>query len=513
MVRSGPAGASPAAPVRSYLRARGRARAGGYAERAYALLLALLVAGGILAGSLPGMSTAFADGPPVRPGPGTLLAIGLLCYAAVLGGAARFGPLAAAPARLSWLFPSPTSRRGLLWPTAAVVLGLATVLGLLHGAFVAWALVAPMGLLVVLAGGIAGLFVGGLATLTQTFTEGSAALLDRSALLLGAAAAALTVFDLPARIAVGGWFGPWAWPQAAADGMSPAALGTAGVLAAAVAGAALVRLDRVRLAGLATGGAFAGTLSSGVVTLDLGTAARVTEERRWARRSPRRTGLPRLPARLAVLAHDVLALRRSPDRLALISVAALPPALLAGVTGPGPLLAGAWLLSGLLAVGAVTDNARRDRDLPALARLLGLPGRRLLAVRSILPTVVGTAWGAGSLALLAASTAGNAVHWLLLGAVSGPALAVGALRAARRGAVRHELPPVVTPMGMVPTGPLHRLVTGWDLGLLCTLPTLVAVAAGDPAGAVPVQVAASLLGLFGFVAVAGARRTSPRSLS
>ncbi|MBE1484586.1 DUF6297 family protein [Plantactinospora soyae] len=512
MVRAGQGGASSAGPARGYLRTRGRARAGDHAQQAYLLLLALLVGGGILAGSLPRMSAVFAVGPLGRPAPGTLLALGLLWYAAALAGAARFGPLAAGPARLSWLLPSPTGRRGLLWPTAVAVLGLATVVGLLHGAFVAWALVAPMGLLVVLTGGIGGLLVGGLATLAQTFTEGSAALLDRSALLLGAAAAALAVLDPSARIVVGIWSGPWAWPQAVAGGASTDWLIAAGALAAGIAALALVRLDRVRLAGLADGGAFAGTLSSGVVTLDLGTAARVAEERRWARRSPGRTGLPRLPARLAVLAHDVLTLRRSPDRLALVAVATLPPALLAGVIGPGPLLAGAWLLSGLLAVGAVTDNARRDRDLPALTRLLGLPGRGLLVARAILPVVIGTAWGAGSLALVAGRVPGGAGHWLLLGAVAGPALAVGALRAARRGAVRHDLPPVVTPMGMMPTGPLHRVVTGWDLGLLCTLPTLLAIAAGNPAGAVPAQVAGSLLGLAGFIAVAGARRRSRRSL-
>jgi hypothetical protein len=497
---------------RAFLRARRRAGAGGQAERAYVLLLALLVGTAILASNLPKMSAAFAQGPPVTPPPGTLLAIGLLWYAAALAGAARFGPLAAGPARLSWLLTSPTSRRGLLWPTAVAVLGLATVVGLLHGAFVAWALVAPMGLLVALAGGISGLLVGGFAVLAQTWTDGSAAVLDRSALLLGAAAAALTVFDLPTWFAVPGWFGPWTWPQAVAGGAPPGWLVVAGVLAAAVAGSALVRLDRVRLSNLAAGGAVAGTVSTGVVTLDLGIAARAAEERRWAGRSPRRTGLPRLPGWLAVPVHDVLALRRSPDGLVLVAAGTLPPALLAGITGPGPLLAGAWLMSGLLAVGAVTGNARRDRDLPELGRLLGLSGRRLLAARSVVPAVVGTVWGAGSLSLAAARLPGDGADWLLLGAVAGPALAVGALRSARRGAVRHELPPLVTPMGLVPTGPLHRLVTWWDLGLLCVLPTLLALRTGDPAGAVPAQLAGSLLGLVGLIAVAGVGRRSRRSL-
>ncbi|MEN3612687.1 DUF6297 family protein [Plantactinospora sp. ZYX-F-223] len=503
-----PVTALPAAPVRAWLRARARAgtRPGGYAERAYLWLLAVLIGGAVLAGNAPRLVALLTQGRPVTPAPGILLAVGLLWYAAVLLGAARLGPLAAAPARLGWLLPSPTSRRGLLRPTAFAVLALATVAGLLHGGFVAWASVTPTELPVLLAGGIAGLALGGLAILAQTFTDGASVLLERSALVLGAVAAALTVLAPSGRFTAAAALGPWAWPQAAADGMSPGALAAVGVAAVGVAALALLRLDRVRLASLAAGGTLAQTVSTGVVTLDLGTAARAVEERRWAGRSPRRTGLPRLPGRFAVLAHDVTALRRSPGRLALAAAALLPPALLAGIAGPGPVLAGTWLLCGFVALGTVTGNARRDRDLPALGRLLGLSGRALLTGRLVLPVAVGAGWAAGSLALLAGDLPGAGPAWLLLGAVAGPGLAVGALRAARRGAVRHDLPPLVTPMGMVPTGPLHRLVTGVDLGLLCTLPVLLALGTGDPAGALPAQALASLLGVAGFGTVAGAER-------
>ncbi|GAB3986831.1 DUF6297 family protein [Plantactinospora veratri] len=504
-----PAAALSAAPVRAWLRARSRAgtRPAGYAERAYVGLLAVLIGGAVIAGTAPRLVALLAQGRPVAaPPPGLLLAVGLLWYAAVLLGAARLGPLAAAPARLAWLLPSPTSRRGLLRTTALAVLALATVAGLLHGAFVAWASMAPTELPVLLAGGIAGLLVGGLATLAQTFTDGPSVLLERCALLLGAVAAALTVLAPAGRFTVAEALGPWGWPQTAADGMSPGALAAVGVVAVGVAGLALLRLDRVPLTSLAAGGTFAQTVSAGVVTLDLGTAARAVEERRWAGRSPRRTGLPRWPGRFAVLGHDVTALRRSPGRLAVAAGALLPPALLAGITGPGPVLAGTWLLCGFVALGVVTGNARRDRDLPALTRLLGLSSRALLAARLVLPVLVAVTWAAGSLALVAGELPGAAPAWPLLGAAAGPGLAVGALRAARRGAVRHDLPPLVTPMGMVPTGPLHRAVTGVDLGLLCTLPALLALGTGDPAGAVPVQALGSLLGLAALLAVAGRLR-------
>ncbi|MEE6257401.1 DUF6297 family protein [Plantactinospora sonchi] len=506
-----------AGAARAWLRARNRTGAAGRLEGAYLALLTVLIGGGVAASVLPKLAARFAAGPPTVPGPTTLLALGLLWYAAVLAVAARFGPLAATPARISWLLSSPTGRRGLLWPTALTVLGLVTIAGLLHGTLVAWALTAPLGT-VVLAGGVAGLLVGSVATLVPTLVDEPATMLDRSALLLGAGAAVLAVVDLPTRAATAlGWLGPWGWPQVAAGELPgrvvdpplvagpPVWLAVAGVVAALVAGLALVRLDRVRLTTLSAGGVQVETLASGVASLDLGIVARLGEERRWAGRRPRRTGLPRFPGRFVALAHDLVTLRRSPDRLTLVGAALLPPVLAAGFLGPGPLLAGMWLLCGLVAAGVLTENARRDRDLPALGRLLGLPERELLAVRSILPVVVATCWSAGSLTLVARAFAEPVTPWLLLGVAAGPALATGALRAARRGAVRHDLPPIVTPMGWVPTAPLHRLVTAVDLGLLCGLPTLAAVATGDPAGWLPAQLAGSLLGLAGFVIVAGSR--------
>ncbi|MEO3745630.1 DUF6297 family protein [Plantactinospora sp. B5E13] len=508
--------ANSARAARAWLRARRRSRAANRLEQAYLGLLTVLVGGGVVASVLPKLASRFAAGPPTVPGPTTLLAIGLLWYAAVLAVAGRFGLLAAAPAQVSWLLSSPTGRRGLLWPTALVVLGLATLAGLLHGTLVAWALTAPL-TMVVLAGGVAGLFVGGAATLVPTVVSEPATVLDRFALLLGAGAAVLTIVDLPTRAAaVVGRLGPWGWPQTVAgDGGTsgdwpfvagpPGWLAVPGVAAVLLAGLALVRLDRVRLGTLAAGGAQVQTLTAGVVTLDLGIAARIGEERRWAARAPRRTGLLRFPGPMVALAHDLLTLRRSPERLALAGAALLPPVLSAGLLGPGPLLAVVWPLCGLLAAGVLTGNVRRDHDLPALGRLLGVPERGLLAVRSIVPVAVATCWSAGALALVAGAFSAAVLPWLLLGGAAGPALAAGALRAARRGAVRHDLPPIVTPMGWVPTAPLHRLVTAVDLGLLCTVPTLLAVVSGDPAGWLPVQLAGSLLGLAGLLALAGAR--------
>jgi hypothetical protein len=99
---------------------------------------------------------------------------------------------------------------------------------------------------------------------------------------------------------------------------------------------------------------------------------------------------------------------------------------------------------------------------------------------------VGVVWGLCSLGLV--------------GAAAGLALAAGAMRAARRGRVRHEFPPIVTPMGYVPTGLLYWVVTGLDLGVLLTAPTFLMIAGGlSPPPAFGLQSVASLVGLGLFI--------------
>ncbi|SCL25810.1 DUF6297 family protein [Micromonospora inyonensis] len=496
--------ATPPGAARRWLRQRRREHEG-RAGNIYFLSLSILVGIAVGAGTLPrllsGVSRA-ADPATAVP----LLAVGLLGYAFALTVAARFGPVTATPATLAWWLTGPVDRRALLLPSAALVLSVAAVAGALHGAFV----VAVVGATdqaaaaaVVTAGIAAGLLTGALVMVVQTVTDASATVLERIAVLLGVAAAVLTVVRTPASV-VSTWIGPWSWPQAAADGRGGSWLPWAVLAGLVVTAVAVRRLDRLPLRRLAAGSTLGAIAGAGLVTVDPGIASRAAEERRWAVRSPRGGGLPRVAGPRAVVGHDLVVLRRSPQHLLAAGAALLVPALLGILTGWGVTLAVGWLLSGLVAITPSTVNARRDRDLPALRRLLNLPGPTLVGARSALPVTLAVAWCTGAGALLAARTPGaDGWVWPLLGAAAGPGLAVGALRAARRGAVRHELPPIVTPMGILPTGPLHWAATGYDVAVLFTAPTLVALVTGAPTAMILPQAIVSAVGVVAFVLLAG----------
>jgi Family of unknown function (DUF6297) len=510
-------------PTRRWLRQQRRARDDDRGENAYLVLMTILIGGALLAGSWRSIAEIFASDLSGPAPHAAVLAASLLGYAFAVSGAARFGPVFSAPPRLAWWLTSPVSRRSLLWPTATVVLAVAAAVGGVHGSLVAMVLgqtrreaVATL----VVAGAVAGLLTGALAVIAQTRTARSAIVLNPIAALLGLAAVVLTVPGLSLPPSVPAWIGPWAWPLAASGG------GAWWWLALATAGAALLctvavgRLSRLTLTSLAAGGSFASMASAGIALSDPGIASRAIEEQRWTTRRLRRTGLPRRTGAAAVLAHDVVTVRRAPERLLIAAAAGLMPALFSWIAGPGLLLAAVWLVSSLAAAGTVTLNARRDRDLPELRRLLGLPSWKMLAARSVLPTLVGCVWGAASALLLAgrlaSSTAGSTAgtgdavppgggwqSWLLLGVAAGPALAAGALRAARRGPVQHDMPAAVTPMGLMSPAPFHWLLTGWDLGALFCLPMLIALVVGDPQSMLVPQAIVSAIGLAVFIAAAG----------
>jgi hypothetical protein len=274
--------------------------------------------------------------------------------------------------------------------------------------------------------------------------------------------------------------------------------------AAVVAVVALGRAGRIRLGALTAGSAATEIAAAGAVALDPGLALRASEERSWAGRRPARTGLPHLTGPGSVLAHDLRTVSRTPGRtLAVVGIAAVP-ALLADVVGSGLLLAAAWVLCGLVATGVVTSNARRDQDMPQLGRLLGLAPGRLLAARAAVPAAVGAGYGALSLALVSmGGLPGSGWSWAALGVAAGPALAVGALRSARRGPVRHHYPPLVTPVGLIPTGPLLWLVAGLDLGVLLLLPVVAALRSGSAGTAPAVQAVVSVVGVAAFLLGSG----------
>ncbi|MEU4221568.1 DUF6297 family protein, partial [Actinoplanes sp. NPDC026623] len=266
-----------------------------------------------------------------------------------------------------------------------------------------------------------------------------------------------------------------------------------------------------RLTALRAAASSAAVLNHGAGTADPGLLTRVTEDRRWQRQRLR--GRMAAPAgHGAIVAHDLLTLVRLPSRLLLVLALAATGGLLAGLAASDTVLTVGWLGSGLLAIGQFTGNVRYDADRPALSRLLGLTGRRLLALRSVLPVALAVCWGALSIALVAGRAGAGVAVAAGLGAAAGPALAAGALRAARRSFVRHDYPLIVTPMGVVPSGPLLWLGQAVDLALIGTLPTLVALWTARVTGTtVAVQAAASVLILAGFL-TAGARLNVIRRL-
>ncbi|MBO0871417.1 MAG: hypothetical protein J2P15_22920, partial [Micromonosporaceae bacterium] len=205
---------------------------------------------------------------------------------------------------------------------------------------------------------------------------------------------------------------------------------------------------------------------------------------------------PRWHGRLALLAHDLRLVTRQPVRIALAIASAVLPFLVASVVNRPIVAVVSWLVFGLLATGLAGSNLRRDRDFPELGRLFGISPLWMVVGRAVVPFGVALAWSALSLQLVgAARVGGGGLGWLAIGAAAAPALTIGAIRAARRTAIRHDMPMVDVVGTVLPTGPLRWASTGFDLAVPLLAPTLVAIGQGRPsATAVGFQVAFSVLG-------------------
>ncbi|WP_034593390.1 DUF6297 family protein [Hamadaea tsunoensis] len=454
--------------VRRWLR---RKRRHNTAERLYTTLLALVIgvptlvsaAGGALR-RLDARHLAHA----MPPAPSALLALGLLWYALCLAAALRLGPVTSSAATVTWLATSPLDRRRLLLPAAGWVLGAGALAGGLYGTVGAFGLALPAAPAVAFAAACAALGVTLAALLICVQTGAYARWGEFVIVLLVAASAVVTVLRpaLPSDVDV-----PWL-PFA---------------VAAAICGALAVwRLGRLRWLAFAGGTRLAATIAAGVVTLDPGLAARVFEEQRGAALHPRRTGFGTALGWRAVVRQDLLSAVRAPERWTVFAATAVVPATAAQILGTGVVLAVVWLLCGVAGIAGAGANIRRDHDQAALPRLLGLRTGVLTAARAVVPVLVGTLWTVLSLALVD-------TRYLVWGVLAGPALATGMMRAARRGRVRHEFPPIVTPAGLIPTGILHWAIRGVDLAALLLAPTLVVLSGGS----LPLlaQAAGSVVGL------------------
>ncbi|MGN9808968.1 DUF6297 family protein [Micromonospora sp. BQ11] len=452
-VRASPAALTGPAPgareLRRWIRRR-RAAAGASlsAETVYvvALTLAITVA---MAG--PHLQRLLR---PVRPVAGTdrwavlaLLAVAVVGLLVVLR---RLGPLVLRRDDLGWLLPTPVPRRGLLLPALGrVLVGAATV-----GAVVALAGVAQLatrstatatGGWWATTGAAGGVLLALLAVAAQRHA-GWGRRLDRVPVVLLPLFGAVALADPSHRV-----------PGVPAPALGPLALAV--LLAAVVATAVTVRAletfpdtplhDPSRLVGSHLDAAYA-TEPSFLPDL--------WERRYWRGRPLRSRSLSRrFPAPIQ---HDLRILVRKRRRLGWLALATVAPAVVAG--GPGPLVAAAVVVGGSVAAGTTLDATRRDAVQPALLRLLGLTGRRVLAARIVAPAVLSSAWCALAATLLAATGDLPPGPWWAFGLALGPTVAVTALRRARSGLVDTALPLVDTPAGTFAPGPLIWLLAGVD---------------------------------------------------
>ncbi|GAA3441863.1 DUF6297 family protein [Planomonospora venezuelensis] len=491
---------SPVPEIRAFVRSRSR-RPRSWLDH-YTAGLGLAVTAAVLSQPASALLTAVTrEADPSRTGAG--IALVMLAWAGLLAAARTLGPVTP-PSADAWLLLSPLDRRAVLRRPAGVLLAVSVAAGAVLG----------VGLLAVLG------------------APDHTAVRSAAAVVLGVAAAtggtALAVLAQASRT-VDAWAGPVVTATVAlaaavallgsgpgrrlltAAATAPPTLGAAAAAVSAALAALLVRrawvaLDRIPARILLAATARTGRAAASAVTMDPGSLTWSAEDEHWRGRVLRSRRWPALPAPMAPAWQDWRRLARRPWRPVVLLAAAVLPALaaqaggasrtatapagagggspeavavLAGQAGTGA--AAASLTAGLVLVGALaaavtgTSGARRDGDNPALARLLGLGPRRVLAARALLPGLLGAAWLALALAGLSATGALAAGPWWPLAALTAPALAAGALRTARRRPVDHSMPVIDTPVGAIPTGPLVWAMTGIDLTVLGCLPLVVAL--------------------------------------
>ncbi|MFI7080510.1 DUF6297 family protein [Micromonospora sp. NPDC049903] len=433
-------------------------------ESAYLLVLTVAMAVGLFG---PGVGSAMwpaaGAAPPDRPVVLVLLGAGAVGLMLLLR---QTGPLVLGRGELTWLLPAPVPRRGLLLPALVRALAVGAVIGaLLALAGAARLAVRPVSGSA-LAGWLAlGAAVGALLALLATAAQrrpGYARVLDAT---LPALLVALGATVLLTRVR----------PMPTLPGVDapplPLTLGVlllvAGLTALAVRD--LARLPDVRLHEPSL---TVGTYLDAAYAVEPSFLADLRERRYWRRRTLRSRPLRPRFGRLVPLQQDLLVLRRRGWRLGWLALATPLPALL--TAGAGWLPATALVLGAVTTAGVTLDALRRDAAHPALLRLLGLTGRRAVAIRLVVPTALATAWSGLAVAVLGLLGDLPPGPWWALGLAFGPTAAMMAVRRAQAGRIDHSLPLVVTPMGAFSPGPVLWLLNGTDVLLFAT-PTLVAL--------------------------------------
>ncbi|MFB9894352.1 DUF6297 family protein [Planobispora takensis] len=472
---------------------------------------------------------------PSRMGAGVALV--MLAGAGFLAAARAIGPVTLPPADAVWLLISPLDRRAVLRGPSGVLLAVSAVAGMVLGVGLLAVLGTPdhtgvrlaAAMLLGVATATGGMAAAVLAQASQTWNTWAGPAIAVTAAL--AVAVALLGSGAGRRLLT------------AAASAPPAAGAVLAATAAALAGLLVRRawraLERIPARTLLDASAGRGRAAGAAVAVEPGSLTWSAEDAHWRGRALRSRRWPALPAPMALAWQDWRRLGRRPGRLAVLSATAALPALVArtgggvleGMTAPAAapgldavpgldaapgllgvsLTVGLMLVGGLAAAAAGTSGARRDGDNPALARLLGVDPRRVLAARALLPGLLGGAWLVAVLAGLTVTGALPAGPWWPLGAAAAPALAAGALRMARRRPVDHAMPVIDTPMGAMPTGVIAWALTGADLVVLGCLPLAAALLfqPAAPGGLLAAQVLLGTAVLSISVLREGRRRRDP----
>lgn len=137
--------------------------------------------------------------------------------------------------------------------------------------------------------------------------------------------------------------------------------------------------------------------------------------------------------------------------------------------GPAWLQLGAVLIGAIGAAGVPTESTHNEARSAALLRLLGLSGRRVVAQRLVVPSVLGALWCAAVMVALQAVGLLRGPWWAL-GLVAGPAVAVAAVQRAKASAASIANVLIDTPLGAFPAGMLLWLLNGLDVLAVLSLP-------------------------------------------
>ncbi|MFI6903352.1 DUF6297 family protein [Nonomuraea sp. NPDC050394] len=423
-----------------------------------------------------------APPPPEQVGAG--LALVTLVLAGFLWAARTIGPVVVSAADAAWLLLSPLDRRGVLGRSARTLLLVSLVVGAGLGLAALAATGAPDLLVWRLAGALVAVVsvsAGGMAMAVLAQTS------DPWDLALRAVIAALVLTAVVLMLVAGHHV-----PAAA-----PAWSAVPALVSAFLVRRARSALGRIPAHRLLSSSARAGHLANATVSLDPSLLSWLAEDNHWRGARLRSRPWPGLPAVFAPAWQEVLRLARRPARLAVLAGSTAVPALMARAAGSDAVALVAVLVlgGGLAAAASAVSGARWDADNPALARLLALPGRGLLAARAVLPAVLAAAWMGAALALLPGSA--GALPWFA--PLAAPALAAAALRMARRAPVNHAMPILDTGAGAIPTGPLFWGLTGVDLAVIGCFPMAIALVTGFSGVLLAVQAVVGAAVLAGYV--------------